>query len=767
MSSVNGIHNLDTNVEQPYVVLPKISLPTVAGQNGYTSIIGRSQICDLSNDLMPRMGVERLMTQQIYRIAEESGPNGEPVFGVIGDKFNQIRCIGGWAVTVSSQGIGVYPTGAGDTLEVSFYGTGLNVLNYDTNDSRNFVYSVDGGADSSSVITATPSGILNSRNYSQNTIRPVVSGLTFGLHTVKIKITVSQPSFFGFEILNTEAALKVPTGTAIVNRQKLANLVSDSVSYNTGFESGVLGTKGGCVVTYLKPDGSIAKAVTPTNTSPAYLTNTDHTNEELTREYNPREFGCGRSDDFSGVVQSGARAFTLDDNLTTLTCSNAYIDAAPGQNGLYLGTTSSFYTFTFVGTGLDIVMVDTASGGNDAHTYSIDGQTAQAWPYTSGSTAQRTLKICSGLPYGTHTFKVTRGTVSTWTVSTLSFKVYSPKKPFIPSGCVELSQYYVLADYVANTVAGLETIGTGLVRKSCTRENVYVGANWVLGIDPTVYVGGIDLSDNFAGQYFEHTFVGTGFELRGRAHTSFTNNATLSIDGSSNFTVSNGSYWTGALSTSYYGGFSIVSSTTGQISQAVSQTLGSGIRVSGLTYGKHTVRLTNVAALSCIVETLDIITPIYFPKQQLAYDTQNTTTIGNCSLGDSRKFQPWTLTTENGKAVYKAVGITVTPTTTSGSYVPVPEMSLEVYSKGGMWDLVSTVTANNNGANTILFRFFVDGVAVPGVDCRAYGTGYQTVPIQTQVYLSKGFHKVDVYWYTGAGTAAAYDVGRTITAKEL
>ena len=71
------------------VDVPLIDVP-------HTTIQNRAQIIDITNDLSVVGPTKRLVTQQSYRIQDEIGPNGELVFGVLGDKFNQIRFVGLW-----------------------------------------------------------------------------------------------------------------------------------------------------------------------------------------------------------------------------------------------------------------------------------------------------------------------------------------------------------------------------------------------------------------------------------------------------------------------------------------------------------------------------------------------------------------------------------------------------------------------------------------------------------------------------------------------
>ena len=145
---------------------------------------------------------------------------------------------------------------------------------------------------------------------------------------------------------------------------------------------------------------------------------------------------------------------------------------------------------------------------------------------------------------------------------------------------------------------------------------VYSGT-WIFeGFSPTSNMA-YQLYTTTNGGYVEYTFFGTGFELRGRAHSSYASNATITIDGDSNLSPH---------TTSAYGGFAFISEAAGTMRQDASDTFGSGLSVSGLSLGLHTVRITQNGTDSLVIETLDIITPIHI----------NNTKVGSMSLQDLR-----------------------------------------------------------------------------------------------------------------------------------
>ena len=145
----------------------------------------------------------------------------------------------------------------------------------------------------------------------------------------------------------------------------------------------ILGTKGARVIQYLKQDGTVGKAITPTDYYQKTLKQTDHSNEEIVRVLN--------------------------------LASNTYCSSV-----------------TFVGTGLDVKLklykaVSIKLDGLDIGTLMSDSNTVLE-------------KICSGLPYGTHILHFETDCVE-------KLVVYAPKKPTMPNKAVELADYCLLADH--------------------------------------------------------------------------------------------------------------------------------------------------------------------------------------------------------------------------------------------------------------------------------------------------------------------------------
>ena len=745
---------------------------TPAGGTFYSSISNRAAMVDLSQDLKPRMGIERVMVQQLVQLQNEFGPNGETVWGAMNDTFGQIRFVGAWIVHPSSA-YGSYNeiNDVVSYVETTFFGTGLNLVGY-SGSPYDWRVSVDGGAEGANIFTAsTPSGILGARNYAPNQITPVVSGLTAGIHTVKIRAnTAAGLPIWGFEILNESSLVKVNPGVSYYKGQKYVSSALQSFAYSAP----VTGTRGGRVLTYQTSTGAIGQAFQAVDSTALYLTAASHNNEEMVRAYNFREFGAGRADDFSSNAPSTA-AFTLDDGTTTLAGVGSSIGIFRGLDAITInGNSSGFLTITFVGTGLDMfASTDSTTNGvtntnANAWQISIDGGTAINLPQNLSTNLFNggTIKLVSGLPYGTHTVKIIRNVPDFFSYRIKSYTVYQPKKPVLPAGSVELADYNVMATYVANTTQGQATLGTGTLRKTYLRELTYSGT-WTINSD----VGAINLGySNCSGNadFVEYTFVGTGFDFR---FIQTTSSPTASVVAVTN-TTTGGPVNLSTATTSVYGGSApTFTPATGILNQTGTTTFyGAGLSVSNLPLSTYKVRITKGNGTNMFVETLDIITPIHSTKSNLSADLQNTLPVGSQAISDNRKTTPLKDAAVASKAWAQAQGILADATTTSGNPIPCTDMSLTIKTSGGTLEIAYSATCTNSAAVTaIVFQVYVDGSPVGSLKyCVAPGANGGTIIADSLfVPVTAGTHKVDLYWYSGGGTVKVIGTYRTIKAREI
>lgn len=608
----------------PFIQKEKVTSP-------FTDIQNRAKV-DAS--LKTVFGNERIHVNSLNKLNNEFGPNGEVVYEPDnGD--SRIRFVGNWETvfTTFGQYISTGSTSGGDTssyLEVTFYGTGLNVL-FTGNQDRDFLINVDGVSYPN--LTFNNSDILGGRNYKSNSIYNAVSGLSLGWHTVKVNNAGGATfgiDIHSLEIVNESSQITVKSGKAHGNGYEYSLDSDQLIDYNLGFDNVLdanIGNKGGRVVVYMDPaDGSIKKRLTKTDSTAQYLANTDHSNESIYRVVNFREFGRNRADDFSTLSTSQSdRGFTLDDGTTTLVSNNT--DVPSGFDVLRLPAVGSFYTITFVGTGLAFGNPNVSSSPVDVSTsVEIDG--VNVGDLNGAPRDGRVVEICSGLPYGTHTVKIeTLAGGQVWNVA--DFIIYQPKKPELPEGAIELADYNILGDFVANTSQFIESLSQGVLRKSGTREQVYGGGTFTISGSPQndwdrfgVFASG----SGQAGAFIETTFFGTGFDFRFFASTNTSTDVLVTLNGQA-LTAAN--FPTAVFNVT--SNLSAYNDTTGSLNQnsGVATQPGSGFMVSGLPLGHYTVRLTNNDNSNGLLNNgISPIVPIHAPH----------THFGSLSLRDVRNF---------------------------------------------------------------------------------------------------------------------------------
>ena len=584
----------------------------------------------VGNSLKCSMGVERLHVNSLNKLLKESGPNGESVYEP-DSSDSRIRFVGNWETTFGSSGLHVKNVGnftnPDQFLEVTFYGTGLNLLGQSaaSNTLVSDVY-IDGAFDSSLNILTPTSNILNARNYKTNNILPVAKDLALGWHTVRMQGKAGNNDslfLYGFDVINASSSILIQAGKAHGSGYEYIKEASSLTDYKTGFDNVLdanVGTRGGRAVVYLDPtDVSIKKRLTKVDAAAAYLASANHANEAPYRSINFREFGRNRADDFSTLAGVTNRAFTLDDGSTMLIGNAVTAGTLTDFEAVRASGGGSYLTIAFTGTGLDII---SASNNASARTTEIivDGVSVGNL-VTASNEVGRKISICSGLPYGSHLVKFLVNTNDT--VFIRDFIIYQPKKPSIPDGAVQLADYNIVADFDGTAITGTGVadnlqIAAGVFMKHGSREFVYEGAF------SSVFVGTNQVANNVPGGGFATTstngdsityhFFGDRIVLHANRSAANTN-ITVAIDGALNDTGvarSNASNDTGGAYT--------LTGTSGDEPQR--------IEFSGLGLGFHTIIVTRTGGSNMNISAFLISSPIHSPS----------TTFGSQSLKDLRNF---------------------------------------------------------------------------------------------------------------------------------
>lgn len=610
----------------PFIQKEEITAP-------FTSIQNRAKV-DAS--LKCITGTERIHCTSVNRLVAERGPNGEPVFEV-DNRDSRIRFYGN--ITSIFNTNGTHPTiGPDKSAEITFYGTGVNLLQVIHATTIQFDVEIDGVA----AFTFSSAGyatLINNRSYNPRQLTSLASGLSLGWHTVKLTGVADATAIEGFDVINDASQILVKAGKAHGNGYEYILESDELIDYNLGFDNLAdldVGVRGGRSIIYMDPsDGSIKKRFTKTEATTLFLLNTDHSNEAPCRELNFREFGRNRSDDFSTLSSQRDAAFTLDDGTTTLVGRLAQVVAIGSQEGVDISTSGDSLTLTFVGTGLDIIALHNNTGNEpNPPTIYVDGimvGTLGATGAGSGNSVRES--ICSGLPYGTHTVQIIQNgaTLTGWSRFYQDFIVYQPKKPDLPEGAIELADYNLMADFVAGTTAGLGTMATGVLRKFASRENVYIDTTWnadfITGSATLNYIGGIQVFEASGNTtaIAQRQFNGTGFELRFRSFAAYNASARIRLNG---VLLTAANFPTATFSS--YGLDTGFDSANGTLDfRSAAQNIGAGFRVSGLPSGEYTFEMDkNGSGATMSMEAFDIITPIH------SYHT----TFGSRSLKDCRNF---------------------------------------------------------------------------------------------------------------------------------
>lgn len=718
--------------------------------NPCTTIKGRAPIKNFAA-LRPSFGINRIQTQKLTGpLPGESGPNGEPVYGAVNDKLGQIRFVGGWRVMNNTYGQYVdHPTSTNDYFEVTFWGTGLNLLSVTTGaDFNKYV-----NAGSSTNYTLAGSAILGGRNYASNMPINLFSGLSEGWHTVRVENNgAGQLAISGFEILNESTDIKIPPGSAVINGKKVTTTTTQSLAYDS-----CTGTVGGHAVAYLNKDGTVGSVCTASGT-PAYMGSVDFSNSEIIRKYYWREFGASRTDqdDFSLLTMTGDdRAFTLDDGTTTLVGDNV----SGHTNGYLFGTTQDKgITLTFVGTGVAFRFSGT---GDTTYSVFIDGVDRG----TTDNSIVGWHGLASDLPYGTHTVSILRDAGGSGTQLLYDLAIYGPKKPSIPADAFELGEYFMMADFDGTAATGTAVgdwnqMPIGVMTKGNSREAVYVGT-WTVGgsIQPNVLTG-IDIYTGTNTSYVEYTFIGSGVSVLAGASAAGTWTSTILIDGSPSASGTVRANMTNDGGGDY---------------SSTSTSFGAPVRVefTGLTFGKHTIKLEKKSGTGNMgLWAFHAITPTHIHKQNGPHVVQNTLAVGSQSLMDTREF---------GEQV-KSTPVTAATAMVSGNFdldgsggsvnEPLPDNLITVkLDKAGPVNIYSNftgwLTAGAPGYTNQ--KIFMNGAELPPY-CIVYqtaNTNEQSNNCHTLENLAPGVYTFQTRSYANSGDTVRHGSRRSLQLFEL
>lgn len=603
-----------------------------------STIQNRAQILDTENTLKCLMGMEFIEATGIIKLEKEAGILGDYVFE-LANKDSRVRFIGSyWEGTVDSVfgGVGVRSARIGNILEVEFYGTGLILYTAFDGNPIDIRCKIDNGAEGSNLIPTNNSNVLQ-RDTNPNQPIVLASGLSLGWHKVEVtQYTTNYFRILRLGIVNDRQNILVNAGTGFVGN----SFQSLSAPVTTAYNAGVIGTKGARVVKYLL-DNAVSQSVAECASSPSYLTNANHVNEEIIKTMYWREAGYNRGDDFSALTGNGAgRTWVARDSHHALISDSAveYISSTP--KGLRIGSDTKFLNYHFVGTGLDIVKHGITSVIDPIDVW-VDGVLVGSLNSTNANNKYVIEKIASGLPYGEHIIKFLFNGADTGDFGFIEFITYQPKKPIIPDNAFELDDYCVVANFVLNSIAtigltGPSSTSQGTIRKYSRNGISYFGT-WAFSND-TGQIGGCQVYSNTTSDYYEFEFFGIGFIFRGQTSAGGSTNSTVMIDGSTNHT---------GLTVTGFGNFSMVQATGVMEIQDASEYRGAGLLITGLSLGWHKVRITKNDTAFFYADAFDVITPIHKVDKKFK---SGSTVLGTSQVFESVKKETSVLKSGEAKA---------------------------------------------------------------------------------------------------------------------
>ena len=501
----------------------------------------------------------------------------------------------------------------------------------------------------------------------------------------------------------------------------------------------------------------------------------DHSDEQVSRSIHPRAFGAGDSGDWQYSSIAGAHSFLMDDGISSL-WSNDGIIVTPNNQ---LSTqevmtvddgTSNRGVYIFNGTGLDIV-INKDNQTSDADFY-IDG--VKVYDYTSGATAEyKTIKLCSGLPMGTHILNIHQmsSTAVQNTPHIAKFIEYIPSDPSAISSVDTgnlIARRDFTADYVFNSGTELDDLSKGVNYYGPTRGWKLTDSSTAWGLaGATVYTywdrleGKYDTTDAIA----ETWFYGTGFELVMNCNSN-QGTPELEIDGSTNFSSFN-----------VHESEQRFTAATGRFDLYNASSIGAyKLGVTGLTLGWHKLKITqdnthnglssdyliHIAALGVIGGSATLTSPVGALQQ-----------ICTANAGESldiRRVKPLE-SEENVVNFAQARGINSYFTTTSTSLIPLPDLTVNIKTSGNPLKIDAKMIGSNNGANQISWAvIFIDGIEVGVASAIKQGdTGNQYIGFSlNEIHnIAAGLHTVTIYLKVASGTYTNYAARVSLSAQEL
>jgi len=562
----------------------------------YTDIKGSKPIKD------PRIGAhfgsQRHKFKSLQKLEQETATHGSDIYSVDGREW--IRQVG-YGFYNNSNGNFL---NLGDTVnyyEITAYCSGINLINL-ARATATFRYTVDGGTEvatdyGANSLTSYP---LGSRFVDAGNVSNLTSGLTLGIHTIKIRRSGTYGEVYGIELIAqdttstaSKSKIQIPAQNVVSYGKKFAipataqhydpfNGMSGAKTLtqlgdyiDTGTSLGMENWKGG-TSNYYKPfnGGRVVKWVDSSGTIKTSVT---------MMPPNAQNAETTASNAFSdGEVQAGTNDHTITFNTSAIDHSLSEVAKTFHWREFGIGNANAGATGTYKDSSMldtterDVafVMDDglTSFAGNDGkqhstnYNYQITGGSGTAYytfigtGFTSQAVGYNEIKpIAQNLPYGTHIIQLNRnGTVKVdgfelhASNSTISYGTHmevtfhQPKMPPIPEDAVIVADFMLMADYVKSSSVLTDT-SKGIRLVSTSRDcfhDVTSGTINTLVLNATRLpfgLDGINTSANDAGRCKLPAF-GTQMEVQ-----SHSNRGDIFVDGVDMAQTESGSGETGFM----------------------------------------------------------------------------------------------------------------------------------------------------------------------------------------------------------------------------
>ena len=370
------------------------------------------------------------------------------------------------------------------------------------------------------------------------------------------------------------------------------------------------------------------------NFRPTFEAHTSSADEDLLSEvaktFHYREFGNGAANQGTGGTYADVSmlntnddvAYVMDDGLTSFSGRTADYSAT---HGLWIDSDNHSAHLTFIGTG-----VGWDSGANGKNTW------AQNLPYGThivhyyaGNHHSSAYIAIDGIQVKSD-FSSSGGNdyIYNWAFGGASGDItfHQPKMPPIPEGACIIADYMLMADYVPQTVHGIDKVSKGVRESDCSRDIFFDSANsginsgFSLRVEQTAGFGFASYHNSSNTHIFKQEFFGEGILFRYWESSSTYRQATfkLFVDDTL-LTASN--FPDVTVSSPYF----TYSSSAGTFTQ-VSYVSGAGYYVSikGLTLGHHTLKYSHDATADTQqgkLSSFDIATPIHTSHHYKSFET--------------------------------------------------------------------------------------------------------------------------------------------------